>query len=345
MTKKVGVLFLALIMISVMLLPGCDDENTLYVYNWGDYMDMEVIKMFEKETGIKVRYQTYTTNEDMYVKLKSGSAKYDVIFPSDYMLDRMVQEGLVQKIDLNNIPNFALINDIFKDPEYDPGNQYSVPYLWGTVGILYNKKMVQEPVDSWNILWDKKYEKKILMVDSQRDSLGVALKRLGYSMNTTNTKEVDEAKNSLIEQKPLVLAYIVDEARDKMANEEAALAVVWSGEAILAMEMNEDLAFAYPKEGSNIWYDVVAIPATSTKKELAEKFINFLCRTDIAYMNAVYTGYSSPQIEVYDLLDEDIQNNPAAYPSEEVIKNCEVFKYLGDFVEYYNRAWMEVTAN
>ncbi|NLY97387.1 MAG: spermidine/putrescine ABC transporter substrate-binding protein, partial [Clostridiaceae bacterium] len=250
MTKKVGVLFLALIMISVMLLPGCDDENTLYVYNWGDYMDMEVIKMFEKETGIKVRYQTYTTNEDMYVKLKSGSAKYDVIFPSDYMLDRMVQEGLVQKIDLNNIPNFALINDIFKDPEYDPGNQYSVPYLWGTVGILYNKKMVQEPVDSWNILWDKKYEKKILMVDSQRDSLGVALKRLGYSMNTTNTKEVDEAKNSLIEQKPLVLAYIVDEARDKMANEEAALAVVWSGEAILAMEMNEDLAFAYPKEGS-----------------------------------------------------------------------------------------------
>jgi spermidine/putrescine-binding protein len=156
MTKKVGVLFLALIMISVMLLPGCDDENTLYVYNWGDYMDMEVIKMFEKETGIKVRYQTYTTNEDMYVKLKSGSAKYDVIFPSDYMLDRMVQEGLVQKIDLNNIPNFALINDIFKDPEYDPGNQYSVPYLWGTVGILYNKKMVQEPVDSWNILWDKK---------------------------------------------------------------------------------------------------------------------------------------------------------------------------------------------
>ena len=159
MTKKVGVLFLALIMISVMLLPGCDDENTLYVYNWGDYMDMEVIKMFEKETGIKVRYQTYTTNEDMYVKLKSGSAKYDVIFPSDYMLDRMVQEGLVQKIDLNNIPNFALINDIFKDPEYDPATNTRFP-IYGYGRYFVQQENGSGTVDSWNILWDKNMKRK-----------------------------------------------------------------------------------------------------------------------------------------------------------------------------------------
>ncbi len=345
MMKKIGVFLMLFILVAIILLPGCDDENTLYVYNWGDYMDKSVIKQFEEEYGVKVKYQTYTTNEDMYVKINSGSAKYDIIFPSEYMLHRMAQEGLLQSINLNNIPNFALIDDIFKNAEYDPGNVYSVPYLWGTVGILYNKSMVNETVDSWDILWDKKYEKKILMVDSQRDSIGVALKRLGYSMNSTLEKEIDEAKESLIEQKPLVLAYVVDEARDKMINNEAALAVVWSGEAILAMAENDDLAYAYPKEGSNIWYDCVAIPATSTKKDLAEKFINFLCRTDIAYLNAEYTGYSSPQMEVVEQLDEELRNNPTAYPSNEIISNCEVFKYIGDFVEYYNKAWIEITAN
>lgn len=345
MMKKVGIYLMLFILVTIMLLPGCNDENTLYVYNWGDYMDKSVLKDFEEEYGVKVKYQTYTTNEDMYVKIKSGSAKYDVIFPSEYMLHRMAQEGLLQTIDLNNIPNFALIDDIFKDAEYDPGNAYSVPYLWGTVGILYNKSMVKETVDSWDILWDEKYEKKILMVDSQRDSIGVALKRLGYSMNSTVEKQIDEAKKSLIEQKPLVLAYVVDEARDKMINNEAALAVVWSGEAMLAMAQNKDLVYAYPKEGSNIWYDCIAIPTTSTKKDLAEKFIDFLCRTDVAYLNAEYTGYSSPQKEVVELLDEELRNNPAAYPSEEIINNCEVFKYIGEFVEYYNRAWIEITAN
>lgn len=345
MMKKYTIFLLVFVLVATMILPGCNDENVLYVYNWGDYIDKDVLKMFEQEYGIKVKYQTFTTNEDMYVKINSGSAKYDVIFPSDYMLHRMAQEGLLQPLNMNNIPNFSLIDDVLKGAEYDPDNTYSVPYMWGTIGILYNKNMVKEPVDSWNILWDKKYEKQILMVDSQRDSIGVALKRLGYSMNSTNKKEVDEAKASLIEQKPLVLAYVVDEARDKMINNEAALAVVWSGEAMLAMAENKDLAYAYPKEGTNIWYDCMAIPATSKNKELAEKFINFMCRTDIALLNAEYTGYSAPQKEVVALLDEEIQNNPAAYPGEDIIKDCEVFRYIGEFVEYYNKAWIEITAN
>ncbi len=345
MIKKFTVILLTFVIMATILLPGCSSDNVLYVYNWGDYIDKAVIKTFEKEYGIRVKYQTYTTNEDMYVKISSGSAKYDVIFPSDYMINRMAQEGLIQKIDLNNITNFHLIDDAFKGAEYDPDNSYSVPYMWGTVGILYNKTMVDDPVDSWDILWNPKYSKKILMVDSQRDSLGVALKRLGYSMNSTNEKEVDAAKNSLIEQKPLVLAYVVDEARDKMINNEAALAVVWSGEAMLAMEENKNLAYAYPKEGTNIWFDSMAIPTSSQNKEAAELFINFMCRTDIALKNAEYTGYSTPQRETKELLDDEVKSNIAAYPDHSIIERCEVFKYIGSFVEYYNKAWIEVTAS
>ena len=219
------------------LFPGCNQsgdsgKKTLKVYNWGDYIDESVIDTFEKEYGIDVIYDTFATNEDMYVKIKSGGSDYDVAFPSDYMIERMIEEDMLEKVNFENIPNMKYIDDKFKNLAYDPTNEYSVPYMWGTVGIIYNKTMVNEPVDSWDILWDEKYAKQIFMLDSSRDSIGVALKKLGYSLNSRDEKELEEAKNELIKQKPLVLSYMGDDIKDAMVAGQAALAVVWSGDAV-----------------------------------------------------------------------------------------------------------------
>ena len=223
------IFMLGLIMVLGLLATGCGSKKpTLNVYNWGDYMEPSVIKDFEKEFNVKVNYNTFATNEDMYVSLKKGGTSYDVAFPSDYMIERMINEDMLEKLDKNNIPNLKNIEERFLDLEYDPNNEYSVPYLWGTFGILYNKNMVDEEVDSWDILWDEKYSKKILMLDSQRDSIAVALKKLGYSMNSRNIEELEKAKEELIKQKPLVYAYVGDEVKDMMVAEDAALAVVWS---------------------------------------------------------------------------------------------------------------------
>ena len=273
--KKRIASFAVLLLAVAVILTACGSPGTgkgdgsekvvLNVFNWGDYMCDTVLEAFEKEyPHIKVNYETYTTNEDMYVKIKTGGSAYDVAFPSDYMIKRMIDEGLVKEINMDNIPNYKYIDDQFKNLSYDPDNKYSVPYLWGTVGILYNKTMVTEPVDSWSILWDEKYKKQIIMSDSERDSIGVTLKMLGYSMNTKNIDELEEAKQKMIEQKPLVLAYLVDEAKDMMVAESAAMAVVWSGDALIAMGENENLAYAIPKEGTNYWFDCMVIPSTSS---------------------------------------------------------------------------------
>ena len=228
--KKRIASFAVLLLAVAVILTACGSPGTgkgdgsekvvLNVFNWGDYMCDTVLEAFEKEyPHIKVNYETYTTNEDMYVKIKTGGSAYDVAFPSDYMIKRMIDEGLVKEINMDNIPNYKYIDDQFKNLSYDPDNKYSVPYLWGTVGILYNKTMVTEPVDSWSILWDEKYKKQIIMSDSERDSIGITLKMLGYSMNTKNIDELEEAKQKMIEQKPLVLAYLVDEAKDMMVAE------------------------------------------------------------------------------------------------------------------------------
>ena len=287
MKKALIILILAAL---VFTFAGCDsDKEVLNVYNWGEYIDMEVIDMFEEETGIKVNYNTFTTNEDLYVKLSKGRVSYDVIFPSDYMIQRMIQEDMLQKISMENVPNYANVDDVHKNLSYDPTNEYSVPYLWGTVGILYNTTMVTDPVDSWDILWNPKYSQKIFMQDSQRDSMMVALIKLGYSQNTTDQSQIDEAMNLLIEQKPLVLGYLVDEVKDKMVQGEGALAVVWSGEAVDAMSMNSDLSYIIPKEGSNRWVDAMVIPKNAKNVSAAEKFINFMLRDDIMLMNAEVT--------------------------------------------------------
>ncbi len=319
------------------------DENTLYVYNWGEYMDPQVLTLFQEETGIKVVYEEYDTNETMLPRVKAGAISYDLVFPSDYMVQRMIQEDLLAEINLNNIPNLKNIDPLFLNREYDPTNTYSLPYMWGTVGILYNKDMVDEEVDSWDILWDKKYADSILMQKSVRDAFCVALKKLGYSLNTTNETELDEATKLLIEQKPLVQAYVVDQVRDKMIGNEAALAVIYSGEAIVTREENEALEYIVPKEGSNLWIDAVVIPKNAKHKENAEKFIDFLCRTDIGLLNVDYIGYSTPLSTTKDELDEELQNDPIAYPTDEILANCEVYTYLEPEVdEMYNEKWKKV---
>ena len=343
MKKALIILILAAL---VFTFAGCDsDKEVLNVYNWGEYIDMEVIDMFEEETGIKVNYNTFTTNEDLYVKLSKGRVSYDVIFPSDYMIQRMIQEDMLQKISMENVPNYANVDDVHKNLSYDPTNEYSVPYLWGTVGILYNTTKVTDTVDSWDILWNPKYSQKIFMQDSQRDSMMVALIKLGYSQNTTDQSQIDEAMNLLIEQKPLVLGYLVDEVKDKMVQGEGALAVVWSGEAVDAMSMNSDLSYIIPQEGSNRWVDAMVIPKSAKNVSAAEKFINFMLRDDIMLMNAEETGYSITSETAMKLLDDDLRNNKAAYPTDEMLKRCEVFEYNAEATVMYNKAWTEVTAH
>lgn len=347
--KKSFKIFTAIVLLvtCILSLTACGGEKekvTLKVYNWGDYIGETVIEDFEKEYGIEVIYDTFATNEDMYVKLKSGGSDYDVIFPSDYMISRMIKEDMLQKIDLQNIPNYKYIDDKFKNLAYDPNNEYSVPYMWGTVGIVYNKTMVDEPVDSWRILWDEKYSKQILMIDSQRDSIGVTLKMLGYSLNTKDEKQLEEAKQALIDQKKLVLAYTGDEVKDMMISGEAALAVVWSGDAVFMIRENPDLAYAIPKEGSNLWFDAMAIPKTSKNKKEAELFINYMCETDVAFANTDFIGYSTPHTEAKKKLDPSLLNDKAAYPADEDIKNCEVFEDLSESIKAYDKIWTEVKA-
>lgn len=326
---------------------GTNEKVTLNVYNWGEYIGESTVKSFEtKYPNIKVNYETFTTNEDMYVKIKSGGAAYDVAIPSDYMIKRMLDENMLNRINLDNIPNYKYIGERFKNLAYDPENEYSVPYMWGTVGILYNKTMVSDPVDSWSILWNKKYDKQILMSDSERDSIGVTLKMLGFSVNSKKIEELEAAKKKLMEQKPLVLSYVVDEVRDKMIGGEAALAVVWSGEAYYCMSENKDLAYALPKEGTNFWFDSMVIPSTSKHQKEAELFIDYMCDTQIAYDNATYIGYATPQTEVMKKLDQTLVNDRNAYPKAEDLKNCEIFEYPGDEInKEYNRIWTEIKAN
>lgn len=334
-------------MIAIMILTtGCggkEDQVTLNVYNWGDYIDEEVLKQFEEEYNIKVIYDTYDRNEDMYIKLKKGGTSYDVCVPSDYMIEKMIKEDMLEVIDYKNIPNYKYIMERFKGLSFDPDNQYSVPYLWGTIGIIYNTQEVKTPVDSWNILWDPQYQGKILMMDSPRDAFMVAEKRLGFSMNTNDSESLELSKKELIAQKPLVLAYVNDSVKDMMINEEAAIAAAWSGEAIFMMDNNENLAYAVPKEGTNMWFDNLVIPKNSPHKKEAEIFIDFLCRPDIALKNAIYIGYSTPNQGAYDMMDEEMKQNKVIYPDEAIIKQSEVYKDLGpEFVESLDRHWTEV---
>ena len=321
----------------------------LVVYNWGEYIDPEVLTMFEEETGIDIVYEEFETNEILYPKISSGAIAYDVICPSDYMIQRMIENDLLSEINFDNIPNLKNIGKQYleRSRQFDPENKYSVPYCWGTVGILYNKMMVDEPVDSWSILWDPKYKDNILMQDSVRDAFGVTLKYLGYSLNSIDLDELTEAKNLLIEQKPLVQAYVIDQVRDKMIGNEAALGVIYSGEAIYTQKENPNLEYVIPKEGSNIWIDSWVIPKNAEHKENAEKFINFLCRPDIALMNFEYITYSTPNEAARELIeDESIRNSEIAFPDLSKYDNLETFQYLGtEADQVYGDLWNKVKSS
>ena len=344
-------MFLFGLLATLTLLPvfGCGQaykNGEVYVYNWGEYIDPEAIEMFEKDTQIKVIYDEYETNEMMYPKVEAGAVLYDVVCPSDYMIKKMIDNDMLSEINWENIPNSKNIGAQYYETskEFDPENKYSVPYCWGTVGILYNKTMVDEPITKWAQLWDPKYKNQILMQNSVRDAFMVALKLNGYSMNTTNIDELQIAKQSLLDQKPLVQAYVVDQVRDKMIGNEAAIGVIYSGEAIYTQRENENLEYVIPEEGTNVWIDSWVILKNAKNKENAEKFIDYMCKPEIALMNFDFITYSTPNDAARELIeDDDIRNSEIAFPDLTQYDNLETYKYLGeDGDELYNSLWKEV---
>ncbi len=337
------------ILIMVCTLSACSKGPKVYVYNWGEYIDPDVLKMFEKDTGIKVVYDGFDSNEEMYPKIKTNAVQYDVVCPSDYMIQKMIQEDLLTEIDYDKVPNIKNLDPAYlKTAEnFDPGNKYSVPYCWGTLGILYNKTMVNGPIDSWEAIFDEQYSGNILMIDSVRDAFAIALSSLGYDINSTDEAQLDQAKELLKKQYPLVQAYVVDEVRDKMIGGEAALGVIYSGEAIFTKRSNPDLEYVVPKEGSNVWIDGWVIPKNCRNKEYAEKFINYMCDAKIAKMNFEFITYSTPNAAARELIeDNDIKNSPVAFPDQTVLDRCTSFQYLGEAIEsMYIDKWNQVKSN
>ncbi|MBC5579906.1 spermidine/putrescine ABC transporter substrate-binding protein [Anaerofilum sp. BX8] len=324
-------------------------DITLNVYNWGLYISdgsdggMDINKEFEELTGIKVNYTTYDTNESMYAKIKSGGADYDVVVPSDYMIGKMIKEGLLAELDFSNIPNMSLIGSQYKGRDYDPNDAYCVPYTWGVVGLIYNTTMVNGEIDSWDALWDPAYKGNVLMFNNSRDAFAIASKKLGLSLNPSSAEEIQQAAEELKKQKSVVQAYVMDEIFDKMEGGEAALAPYYAGDAIIMMDENPDLAFAIPKEGTNYFVDAMCVPATSTHKEAAEMYINFMCETEVALANCEFIGYSTPQVEAEALLPDELKNSPIMYPSQEVLANTETFNVLPDELnKAMDEAWSNV---
>jgi spermidine/putrescine transport system substrate-binding protein len=306
---------------------------TITVYNWGEYISdggddsFYTNKECENLTGISVNYITFASNEQMYAKLKSeGTSLYDIIVPSDYMIARMIREGMVEMLDYSNIPNYTLVDDHYKSLEHDRNNEYSVPYMWGLVGIIYNKTMVNGKIDSWNALWDEEYKGNILMFDNPRDAFAISLSRLGYSMNTEDSAQIEQAAEELMKQKSLVQAYVMDEIFNKMEGGEAIIAPYYAGDAITMMSENEALAFAFPKEKTNLFVDGFVIPKGSKNKEAAEMYINFMCEPVVSAYNAEYIGYSTPISAAFDLLEMEEEDKALAYPSDKVIANSEVLR-------------------
>ncbi|WBW49725.1 ABC transporter substrate-binding protein [Peptoniphilus equinus] len=328
-------------------LVGCGGDSakeSINVYNAGEYIDPQTLEMFEEETGIKVVYDTFSSNEDLYVKLSQGTDQFDVVVPSDYMIERLKNEDRLEKIDTSKLTNYGLIESTYKNMSYDPENAYSVPYFAGTLGIVYNPSIVGE-VDSWNALWDPKNEGQIIMYDSQRDSIAVTLAKLGYSLNETDPEILAQVEQELIKQKPLVQAYLTDSARDAVIGGEAGMAVMYSGDAALMIAENPDLKYVIPKEGSNVFVDAMVIPKGTEKMEAALKFIDFMSRPEISAINAEYlVGYTSPVQGVQELLPDELASNPVAYPDYSKLPKLEAYKDLGDAVTLYDKVWTEVSA-
>ncbi len=340
--KKIYMIFLLL------FLTSCTGKNReqVVVFNAGEYMDMDLIKQFEKDTGIEVIYQTFQSDEEMFVKLTQSANNYDVVVPMDYMVEKLLKYDMLAPIDFSNVPNAKYIMDQYKNLPFDPEGKYTVPYFTSSFGIVYNKDMVDKPIDSWADLWDPKYKGKIIMYDLPRLSMSVALQKLGYSINTTDMKEINQATEELIKQKPLVYAYLTDEARDVIIQGDAAMTVMYSGDALLMSKENPNLKYVIPKEGGNRQVDSLAIPKKAQNKKNAEIFINYFTDPKISAANAEWMeGFTSPLKGVREMLPDYIKNSNEAYPDEKTLPKIEMFKDLEDYMEVYNNAWVKVLAS
>lgn len=322
---------------------GSAGSDTLNIFNWGDYIDPALLDQFEEETGYRVVYETFDSNEAMYTKVQQGGTAYDIAIPSEYMIDRMIDEGLVHKLDQSKIEGLDNIDPDFLDLSFDPGNQYSIPYFWGTLGIIYNDEMIEEgAIQSWSDLWNPQYEDDIMLIDGAREIMGIGLQTLGYSLNTQDDERLQEAFDLLEGLAPNVKALVADEIKMYMIQGEAPLAVTFSGEAADMMWENESLHYILPEEGSNLWFDNMIIPETAQNEEAAYAFINFMLRPEVAAQNADYIGYSTPNEAAMALLPEETIEDPQFYPTEEMMENLEVYENLGyEYLGKYNDLFLE----
>lgn len=349
--KRLFCLLLCLLLVlSALPLTVSAAQNEITVYNWGQYISdgvndsLDVIAAFEEATGIKVNYMTFDSNESMYTKLKTGGASYDVIIPSDYMIAKLIEEDMLEPLDFSNIPNYANIDEAFRNQAYDPENVYSVPYTWSTVGLIYNSKYISaEEAESWSCLWNSKYAGKILMFDNPRDAFAIAESMLGYSLSTEDANELKNCADLLAQQKPVLQAYVMDQIFDKMERGEAWAAPYYAGDYLTMVEENPDLGFSHPKEGYNIFIDAMCIPKGCSNKAGAEAFINFLCDPEISAANLDYIGYSTPISAAKEYLGEDVTSSPVAYPNDETLARSESFAALSiEATQTMNDLWLSV---
>ena len=350
--KKLMNVFIAVFVVSFALMywinhlnkaEGYSGDNVVSVYNWGDYIDPDLIDKFEEETGYKVVYQTFDSNEAMIAKLEQGGTNYDVAIPSEYAIQKMVEDDLLQELDHSLIPNMKSIDERFMDLSFDEGNKYSIPYFWGTVGIVYNPSMLGgKTFTSWNDLWDEDLKNQILLIDGAREVMGMGLNSLGYSLNSTDKDELQKAKEKLDTLVPNIKAIVGDEIKMLMANEEGAVALVWSGDASEIMWENENLDYVVPEEGSNLWFDNMVIPKSAENVEGAHAFINFMLDPENAAQNTDYVGYSTPNADALEYLDEEVTNDQRFYPNPELTSKLEVYDNLGKKMQaYYSELFLE----
>lgn len=350
--KKVMTGFIAITLVSILMLfvisrlnfaQGYSGADTLTVFNWGDYIDMDLVSEFEEETGITVIYETFDSNEAMLTKIQQGGITYDIAVPSEYMIEKMLEEDLLIPLDHEKLPNFVNIDDRFMDLPFDPGNQYSVPYFWGTVGILFNPELLPDKsFTSWDDLWDPDLENGILLIDGAREVIGMGLNSLGYSLNDTNLDHLEEALEKLNQLTPNVKAIVGDENKLLMANDEAAVSLAWSGDARDIMWENEALTYVVPEEGSNLWFDNMVIPKTADNVDGAHAFINFMLDAEIAALNTEYVSYSTPNQAALPLLPAEMVEDERFYPSAELTERLEVYENLGrDMLSLYNELFLQ----
>ncbi|MFC4761389.1 ABC transporter substrate-binding protein [Fructobacillus durionis] len=318
-------------------------KDTLTFYNWGDYIDPSILKDFTKETGYKVNYQTFDSNEAMYTKIKQGGTNFDLAVPSDYMVSKLKNGGLLAKLDKSQLTGMDNLNKQFLNQSFDKGNQYSVPYFWGTLGILYNKKVVNgSDLKDWSSIWSSKYRHQLLLVDSARDILGMTLISQGKSVNDQNTADLAAAQGKLSSLMPNVKAIVGDELKLYMAQGEANIAVTYSGEAKNAMEKNSDLAYTVPEDGSNLWLDNLVIPKSAKHKKAAYALINYLNRPEVAAKNAEYIGYATPNQKAYQLLPNSVKSEQAFYPKQSILDKLQVYQNFNQYwTQKYNDAFLE----